>query len=239
VHALKNHIGAVRLNLQMLDMVLKNPENFPDEERAEILRQFQPGSPLFARLDDAANMLDSLHEPWRHTADVQTNVNASLLRAMSKVKVDPEHMDWVHVSLADELPVINTSPDMLTEAFKVLIKNATEAISQIRGNRAPKLWIESALQSQSTISVIVRDNGDGIRPEDLSKVFEMRWTTKAERGGMGFGLFWTKDYIEGLGGQIEVESMWQEGTTFRIFLPVLSQQTPVQVSVEPMVEHQS
>jgi signal transduction histidine kinase len=239
VHALKNHIGAVRLNLQMLDMVLKNPDDFPEAERAEIFHQFERESPLFARLDDAAQMLDSLHEPWRHTADVQTSVNASLRRAMSKLKLDPDHTDWVHVALAEELPAINTSPDMLTEALKVLLKNAIEAVHHTRHERSPELWIESAWQGQNTIRVSIRDNGDGIRPEDLSKVFEMRWTTKADKGGMGFGLFWTKDYIEGLGGTIDVESIWQEGTTFRIVLPVSLQQTLAQQRAEPIARHQS
>jgi sensor histidine kinase regulating citrate/malate metabolism len=36
---------------------------------------------------------------------------------------------------------------------------------------------------------------------------------------MGFGLFWTKDYIEGMGGSIKVESAWQEGASFNINLP--------------------
>jgi signal transduction histidine kinase len=239
VHALKNHIGAVRLNLQMLDMVLKSPDSFPEAERTEILRQFERGSPLFERLDNAAQMLDSLHEPWRHAADVKTDVNACLVRAMSKLKIDPESMEWVHASLAEELPTINTSPDMLTEALKVLLKNAIEAVNQRQYEHAPEIRIESALQDSNVIRVVVRDNGEGISPEDLSKVFEMRWTTKADRGGMGFGLFWTKDYIEGLGGRIEVESVWQEGTTFRIFLPVATQQSPVQAPVEPVVEQHS
>jgi signal transduction histidine kinase len=230
VHALKNHIGAVRLNLQMLDMVLNDPDDFPPAERTEVLRQFERGSSLFHRLDDAAQMLDSLHEPWRHAADVKTDVNACLYRAMSKLKLDPEHTDRVHIVLADDLPTINTSPDMLTEAFKVLIKNAVEAVNQINDEREPMLQIESTLQSQGIISVRISDNGRGIRPENMSKIFEMRWTTKASKGGMGFGLFWTKDYIEGLGGRIEAESTWQEGTTFRIFLPVSAQQTPVQPS---------
>jgi sensor histidine kinase regulating citrate/malate metabolism len=36
---------------------------------------------------------------------------------------------------------------------------------------------------------------------------------------MGFGLFWLKDYVEGLNGRVEVESTLGEGTTFRVLLP--------------------
>ena len=53
----------------------------------------------------------------------------------------------------------------------------------------------------------------------------MAMTTK-EGKGMGFGLFWTKDYVEGLGGEILVNSTVGEGTTFTILLPVMD--TPAQ-----------
>jgi sensor histidine kinase regulating citrate/malate metabolism len=42
---------------------------------------------------------------------------------------------------------------------------------------------------------------------------------------MGFGLFWTKDYIEGLGGSIEVESTYKSGTAFSLMLPLGREQT--------------
>ena len=65
-----------------------------------------------------------------------------------------------------------------------------------------------------------RKRGYGfIEPENLEKIFEMRWTTKTE-SGLGFGLFWARDYIEGLGGHIDVQSEWLKGSTFRVLLPV-------------------
>jgi sensor histidine kinase regulating citrate/malate metabolism len=50
-------------------------------------------------------------------------------------------------------------------------------------------------------------------------VFELGWSSKKGEG-MGFGLFWTRDYIEGLGGSIEVESTYKSGTTFSLTLPL-------------------
>jgi signal transduction histidine kinase len=83
------------------------------------------------------------------------------------------------------------------------------------------IWVKSDLESGSAdlpIAVSVRDNGTGIRPENRSKLFEIRWSTKGGRG-MGFGLFWTSDYLDGIGGSIEADSTWGEGTTFTIRLP--------------------
>ena len=70
--------------------------------------------------------------------------------------------------------------------------------------------------------MILRGYGSpGIDPQHLSQIFDLGWSTKKGEG-MGFGLFWTKDYIEGLGGRIAVESARKQGTTFIIHLPVAS-----------------
>jgi signal transduction histidine kinase len=143
----------------------------------------------------------------------------------------PSIDDWVHLVLDPELPPIYTVSDMLTEAFKVLIKNAVEAIeTRYSAARAwptaqsdtpaalRELRIESRRIDDTQILVTICDNGLGIRPEHLDDIFEMGWTTKET--GLGFGLFWTKDYLEGLGGELVIESVWQHGTTSCVRLPV-------------------
>jgi signal transduction histidine kinase len=210
VHALKNHIGVIRASLQVISLI----ETFPEEQRRELLGQLgELSKPIFSNLDQVADILDNLHEPWRQSRDVPTDVNECLLYAQRKVM--PDHEYRVHVALAQDLPQISISPDMLREAFKVLIKNAAEAIAE--KDQAGDIWLESRLRDDATIEVTIRDNGIGIRPENLSRIFEMRWTTKTT--GLGFGLFWAKDYIEGLGGCVEIESAWQEGTSARISIP--------------------
>jgi signal transduction histidine kinase len=210
VHALRNHVGAFRTHLQLLQLM-------PPERLPEIL---ESSPEILTRLDEAANILDNLPEPWRETPDVRTDINTCFLRAIEKVIPDRDGIEAregivVHESLSKGLPPIRTSPDMLTEALKVLVKNAVEAIRE--KGQGGDLWVESYRGDNSVIEILIRDNGIGIKPENLSKIFEMRWSTKD--AGMGFGLFWTKDYIEGLGGSIKVQSVWQEETTFRVSLP--------------------
>jgi signal transduction histidine kinase len=114
------------------------------------------------------------------------------------------------------LPPVKTSPDMLIEVFRVLVKNAAEAVNE-RG-QGNELWLGSRLGADSAVEVLIRDCGTGIKPENLNRIFELGWSTKKE--GMGFGLFWAKDFVEGLGGNIQVESVWGQGTTFCVSLPV-------------------
>ena len=145
-----------------------------------------------------------------------TNINTCLQNACLKI-VPANNPDIdVNMHLNEDLPLVETSADMLTEAFSILIKNAFEAI-QAKESGNGLLTISSDLVDGSQILVKVEDNGSGIKEENLKNVFKMRWSTK--ESGLGFGLFWANDFIEGLGGKIEVESTWQEGTTFQIYLP--------------------
>ena len=72
------------------------------------------------------------------------------------------------------------------------------------------------------VVVTVEDNGVGIRPKDLPKVFDAFFTTR-NTVGTGIGLFVAKQFIEGHGGRISIESdseSKKHGTTVRIVLPL-------------------
>jgi two-component system, NtrC family, sensor kinase len=66
----------------------------------------------------------------------------------------------------------------------------------------------------------VSDNGEGIPPENLAKIFHPFFTTKPEGKGVGLGLAVTYGIVEAHGGDIEVESKVGEGTTFTVSLPL-------------------
>jgi signal transduction histidine kinase len=215
VHALRNKVAVVRTGVQ----VIPHLDNFEPAERAEHLAA--TSERIMRNLDDMADMLETLHEPFRHVPDQLVDVNACVRKAAGRAT---DNFDVrMEYDLADDLPELYTSQDMLVEAFKVLIKNAAEAVAP--KGQAGRIDITSRLRDKATIEVVVADNGSGIKPEHLARIFEMRWTTK--RGsGLGFGLYWTRDYIKGLGGTVAVQSVVGEGTTFTITLPVPGQEEP-------------
>jgi len=72
------------------------------------------------------------------------------------------------------------------------------------------------------IVLTVQDNGVGIGAEDLPKVFDAFFTTR-NTVGTGIGLYIAKQFVEGHGGRIEIESRKSAddyGTTVRVFLPI-------------------
>lgn len=224
VHTLGNHVGAVRTYLHLLSGLA----GYSTSQQQEILRN---NANMLDRLRRASEMLAKLHEPWLELSDDPVSINDCLVSALNAVYpqlMESSHTDnlaeqmgaHVHILLSPHLPPVFTAAEMLTEAFRVVLKNARDAIRET--GQVGDLWITSILMEDGQIRVTIKDNGEGIPKENIPHIFEMGWTTK-EGQGMGFGLFWTKDYIHGLGGQIEVESVWGDGATFHLCLPVGSQ----------------
>jgi two-component system sensor histidine kinase AtoS len=72
-------------------------------------------------------------------------------------------------------------------------------------------------RNKKRVEIRVRDEGPGIPPKAMARVFEPFYTTKEK--GMGIGLFLAKKIVEAHGGTIEARSREGEGTEFRIELP--------------------
>jgi two-component system, sensor histidine kinase LadS len=72
------------------------------------------------------------------------------------------------------------------------------------------------------VCILVKDNGVGInvKPESLNKIFGLYKRMHDHIEGKGLGLYIVKTQVEALHGKIEVETLWREGTTFRVFLPL-------------------
>jgi len=93
-----------------------------------------------------------------------------------------------------------------------LIQNAIQAVPQ--GN-TPIIELKMRA-TEHNLNVQIKDNGTGIAPEDIPRVFEPKFTTKT--GGMGLGLAIVKNIISSLNGTINFSSSLEEGTTFYIDL---------------------
>ncbi|MCE9605933.1 MAG: ATP-binding protein [Planctomycetia bacterium] len=85
-------------------------------------------------------------------------------------------------------------------------------------------------EANDTVDLLVRDNGAGMPPETLRRIFEPFYTTKSGpdesgKGGTGLGLATCRDIIEAHHGKIRVESTVGKGTAFTIKLPAYHQAT--------------
>lgn len=104
--------------------------------------------------------------------------------------------------------------------FQVLLNlviNAAQSLDPERDDH--EIRVGSRWTDDRNIAVHVSDTGVGIPPENLERIFEPYFTTRAARKGTGLGLALCRRYIEQMGGTIEVQSEIGVGSTFRVVLP--------------------
>ena len=122
----------------------------------------------------------------------------------------------VQLQLAPDLPLVTCDAAQIEQVLLALIMNAMDALPQGGGN----LWITTTFgRDPGEVKVQVRDDGTGIAPEILERIFEPFLTTKETGRGVGLGLAISHSILERHNGNIEVQSEIGRGTTFTVTLP--------------------
>jgi chemotaxis family two-component system sensor kinase Cph1 len=116
----------------------------------------------------------------------------------------------------DPLPSLMADPTQLAQLLQNLIGNGIK----FRGGRPPEIHVGAQRQEDSWL-FSVRDNGIGIEPQYLDRIFVIfqRLHTRTEYPGTGIGLAICKRIVERHGGKISVESEPGKGTTFFFSIP--------------------
>ncbi|NMB90543.1 MAG: GAF domain-containing protein [Chloroflexi bacterium] len=126
----------------------------------------------------------------------------------------------LNLELGKDLPRIYASKDHLQGVWINLILNAIDATEEGKG----EITVNSRFQLNE-YRVVISDNGKGIPPDRVSRIFEPFYTTKAPGRGTGLGLSVCHRIIKQHGGYIQVESHVGVGTKFVTVLPAAAQVT--------------
>lgn len=139
----------------------------------------------------------------------------------------------ITTDLADALPPVRGDANLLGQVLMNLCINARDAIAEGRGPEGGTIAITtSRLQALSGfvdvhlsaapgeyVSLSVRDNGTGMKPEVKERIFEPFFTTKSKGRGTGLGLAMVYGIVRNHGGFIDVLTEQRVGTEFKIYLP--------------------
>jgi signal transduction histidine kinase len=123
----------------------------------------------------------------------------------------------LETAVSSPIPLIQADPERLTQILTNLIANALRYTPE--GTRVQV----SVRAVAGGVETAVSDNGPGIPPEDLPKLFDRFWRAEQSRsratGGSGLGLAVAKQLVQAHGGRIWVKSELNRGTRFTFFLP--------------------
>jgi signal transduction histidine kinase len=164
----------------------------------------------------------SLLDSGELTFQIQ-NIDPALILKQTLAAFQPiaaENEIEISLKLPNELPRVNLDPDRLNQILGNLITNSIQVLKP-----GGEITL-SASFSESTLEISVVDNGPGIQNEDLPHIFDRFYRAdkarKSADGTSGLGLAITKKLVEALGGSISVESVIDQGTTFRLLFPMQS-----------------
>ncbi len=126
----------------------------------------------------------------------------------------------IQLRVAPDLPPVRGDARQIGQVFNNLIKNAWEALFDHPEKKQPQITITACrAEDPRFVMITVSDNGPGIPPDILDKIWVSFFTTKGHRGGTGLGLSACVSIINQSEGRITVESQLGMGTTFNVLLP--------------------
>ncbi|MGB8930807.1 MAG: ATP-binding protein, partial [Anaeromyxobacteraceae bacterium] len=122
--------------------------------------------------------------------------------------------------LAEGLPTVLAHAGELQQVLVNLLLNAADAME----GREQRLAAVTASAADGQVLLTVRDTGTGIPPELRERIFQPFFTTKKGRDGTGLGLSVSQRIVKDLGGEIRLESVVGEGSTFTVSLPAVARE---------------
>lgn len=152
---------------------------------------------------------------------VKVDLGSVLLEVMQQMNVLAKGRVRLKLSSIDQA-IVNGDRDRIKQVFLNLISNA---ITYTPKNGTVEVNLE---KKEFEVIFSVRDNGAGISAEDLPHIFERFYRGDKSRkhtatSGFGLGLSIAKWITEKHGGKIEVESQVAQGTTFRVYFPLIQE----------------
>ena len=205
-HQIKNPLAVIRNTAHSLRRSLQNANTVAAGQQIEIIQE------EVARADRVITQVmgyAQLSEGRVEKLDVAGEIN----RAVEQVfpAAVPTEI-WVVKKIAGHFPPLLMQRAHLSEILVNLLQNAREALGG-RGN----IVVEAVARRDHAIEISVTDDGPGIAPDKVERIFEAYFTTKEK--GTGLGLAIVKHTAELYGGTVRVDSALGQGAKFTVVFP--------------------
>ncbi len=238
-HEINNPIGFVSSNLRSLDKYIKKltdylemleiqfkkqlPEeweaikverrkmkiDFLIEDYADLIEESLDGSERVRKIVQNLKTFSRVDQAEEQLADLNECLESTIAIVWNEIK----YKATLEKELAD-LPDIHCNPQELNQVFTNILVNAAQAIEK-DGVINIRSWLDD-----DVVKISFQDNGSGILPENQEKIFEPFFTTKPVGEGTGLGMSISYEIVKKHGGDIQLESVVGQGTTFTLSFPL-------------------
>jgi two-component system, NtrC family, sensor histidine kinase HydH len=215
IHEIKNHLGTLGLNFQLLAEDFQDPQSQRERRALERIQRLQ---------GEVQRLVDVSNDFLRFARVANLELKPDDLAGVVEEMVDffaptarQANID-IKVYLPADLPPVALDRDLFKQALLNLLLNAEQAMP-----KGGELTIQ-AMKENDHVTLSLIDTGKGMTPEVLAKVFKPFFSTKP--GGSGLGLPTTKKIIAAHGGTIDAQSEVGRGTKFTIRLPASQRHVP-------------
>lgn len=209
-HEIKNPLTPMKLSVQQLLRVY-DPN---DPKSGEKLKKV--ANSMIEQIDALTNIANEFSSFAKMPNPLESRLElVALIRGVAEVFRVPGEIQ-LKISAKPEEIFVLADKDQFVRVFNNLIKNSIQAIP---ADRVGKISIGIEQKDQKVI-IKIADNGVGIEPSKVGKIFVPYFTTKST--GTGLGLAMVRQIIENHQGTIDFDTEVGVGTTFEIVLPVTS-----------------
>ncbi len=210
-HEINNPLAIINEKAGLMRDIMNLRPDFPDKDKfgrqiEAILRSVDRCRGITHRMLSFAKRMDVKIEVL--------DVNTVLVETLGFLEREAQYRNVeLKRELAHNLPQIPTDHGQIQQVFLNILNNALAAVPD-----GGQIVIRSWDESEDFIGVSVQDNGCGMSEETAKNMFEPFFTTKKEKG-TGLGMSITYGIVKRLGGEIQVKTKLNEGTTMTILLP--------------------
>lgn len=218
---------------------------FLSEDLPKIINSLKIGADRIRKLVLSLRNFSRIEEADMKAVDIHEGIDSTLLILQPRLKATPKYPAIEVIKIYGELPLVDCYASELNQVFMNVISNAIDALEEYNSNRTlseiksspNKITISTNLKQEispksdspeqqlpkslPTVIITIADNGLGMSPETMSKIFDPFFTKKPVGKGTGLGLSISYQIVvEKHSGTFNCTSEIGQGTEFRIEIPL-------------------
>jgi PAS domain S-box-containing protein len=211
-HEIRQPLGAIVTNATAGQRWLDRSEPNLAEARDTLKRIAEDGHRASDIIQSVKGMFSTSEQPAT-LLDTNELIKESIALLHSELEAAKI---TIRLELAEQLSLISAHKGQLEQVMLNLITNAADAMRSI-DDRTRLLRVKSEAVGSGGVAISVQDNGPGIDPKNIDRIFDPFFSTKSD--GMGLGLAICRSLIEAHGGTLSVSPSVSQGAVFHINLP--------------------